>query len=190
MKISADELRMVRDYMDLTQAEMAAHIGVSARTVVNWETNGVPASKVDRISRLLARELDDAKSFRKFHEESADLPEPSEEDYARWVNDGHINDYVEEPRPGMSAEQRRSHLLQAFTDTDLLNELKSRALRRGDRAAHWNAARMERYQRFVVPAWTDDEEPDYSKMSEQDAYDLAANKGEANIGHDEIPNET
>jgi hypothetical protein len=30
---------------------------------------------------------------------------------------------------------------------------------------------------------------DYSKMSEQDAYDLAAYKGDKNIGHDDLPNE-
>jgi transcriptional regulator with XRE-family HTH domain len=34
-----------------------------------------------------------------------------------------------------------------------------------------------------------DEDPDYSKMSDQDAYDLAAHKGEENIDHDELPHE-
>lgn len=34
-----------------------------------------------------------------------------------------------------------------------------------------------------------DEDPDYSKMSDQDAYDLASHKGEPNIGHDEVPHE-
>jgi transcriptional regulator with XRE-family HTH domain len=34
-----------------------------------------------------------------------------------------------------------------------------------------------------------DEDPDYSKMSDQDAYDLAAHEGDKNIGHDELPNE-
>lgn len=33
------------------------------------------------------------------------------------------------------------------------------------------------------------EDPDYSKLSDQDAYDLASNKGEPNIGHDESPHE-
>lgn len=33
------------------------------------------------------------------------------------------------------------------------------------------------------------EDPDYSKMSDQDAYDLAAHEGDKNIGHDELPNE-
>jgi transcriptional regulator with XRE-family HTH domain len=35
----------------------------------------------------------------------------------------------------------------------------------------------------------EDEDPDYSKMSDQDAYDLAAHEGDKNIGHDELPNE-
>lgn len=34
-----------------------------------------------------------------------------------------------------------------------------------------------------------DQDPDYSKMSDQDAYDLAAHEGDKNIGHDELPNE-
>jgi hypothetical protein len=34
-----------------------------------------------------------------------------------------------------------------------------------------------------------DEDPDYSKMSDQDAYDLAAHEGDKNIGHDELPHE-
>jgi len=34
-----------------------------------------------------------------------------------------------------------------------------------------------------------DDDPDYSKLSDQDAYDLASNKGEANIEHDESPHE-
>lgn len=34
-----------------------------------------------------------------------------------------------------------------------------------------------------------DDDPDYSKMSDQDAYDLAAHEGDKNIGHDELPNE-
>lgn len=33
------------------------------------------------------------------------------------------------------------------------------------------------------------DDPDYSQMSDQDAYDLAAHKGETNIAHDELPNE-
>jgi transcriptional regulator with XRE-family HTH domain len=34
-----------------------------------------------------------------------------------------------------------------------------------------------------------EEDPDYSKMSDHDAYDLAAHKGEENIDHDELPHE-
>lgn len=34
-----------------------------------------------------------------------------------------------------------------------------------------------------------DEDPDYSEMSDQDAYDLAAHEGDKNIGHDELPHE-
>jgi hypothetical protein len=34
-----------------------------------------------------------------------------------------------------------------------------------------------------------DDDPDYSKLSDQDAYNLAAYKGDQNIAHDELPHE-
>lgn len=34
-----------------------------------------------------------------------------------------------------------------------------------------------------------EQDPDYSRMSDQDAYDLAAHEGDKNIGHDELPHE-
>lgn len=40
-----------------------------------------------------------------------------------------------------------------------------------------------------IPVVRQDEDPDYSKMSDQDAYDLAAHEGDKNIGHDELPHE-
>ncbi|KUM34584.1 hypothetical protein AR689_10610 [Arthrobacter sp. EpRS71] len=42
---------------------------------------------------------------------------------------------------------------------------------------------------FIEPALLPQSDPDYSTMSERDAYDLAASKGEDNIGHDELPHE-
>lgn len=44
-------------------------------------------------------------------------------------------------------------------------------------------------QTHPVPAKTEDEDPDYSKMSDPDDYDLAAHEGDPNIGHDELPHE-
>lgn len=184
MNISADELRYTRSHLDLTQAEMAEFLGVSPRTIVNWETNGVPESKVARTLKIMGSALEDAKrTAEAIREMSSNLP--SDDDYAEWLQ------RAEEPEPeplGMTVEQRRAYLLQAFSDVDLTNELKSRALRRGDRASLWNAERMERYQRFVAPKW---EDPDYSEMSEQDAENLglAAKKADKHIGHDELPHE-
>lgn len=185
MNITADDMRLVRAHLDLTQAEMAAHLGVSPRTVVNWETNGVPESKVARTLKVIGRAIEDAKRAAEIIAEMADQPAPTTEEYEaamRWQEDS------QPEQLGMTVEQRRSYLLQAFSDVDLTNELKSRALRRGDRASLWNAERMERYQRFVTPKW---EDPDYSDMSEQDArdYGLAAKEADPNIGHDELPHE-
>ncbi|YCK81359.1 helix-turn-helix domain-containing protein [Arthrobacter sp. D3-18] len=186
MKITADELRFVRAHMDLTQAEMAQHLGISARTIVNWETNGVPDSKVARVHAVLRDEIAEAKEVQRWQEELAEMPmpePPSDDDKSGWLAAEHAE---MEARPGKSPDQRRSYLLQAFTDSDLLSELRTRALRRGDRTSTWDAARFERYQQFVAPKW---EDPDYSQMSEHDAYDLAASRGEENIGHDELPHE-
>jgi DNA-binding XRE family transcriptional regulator len=181
MKITADELRLVRAHMDLTQAEMAQHLGISARTIVNWETNGVPDSKTARVLSILKRDIEEAKEEEWFRESVASMPVPE-------APPGYVSAAAEEEdsRPGMHPDRRRANLLQAFTDSDLLAELRSRALRRGDRESTWDAARYERYQQFVAPKW---EDPDYSQMSEHDAYDLAASKGEDNIGHDELPHE-
>lgn len=55
------------------------------------------------------------------------------------------------------------------------------------------ARRIDNPQQRSAPSAADtreqDEDPDYSKMSDQDAYDLAAHEGDKNIGHDELPNE-
>lgn len=187
MKISADDLRQVRSHLDLTQAEMASHIGVSPRTMVNWETNGVPESKVVRVAKVIGKDLDEAKRIEEFLKDAAEN-RPSDEDYQSWIDNA--DDRPEPVQLGMTADQRRSHLLQAFTDIDLTNELKDRALRRGERASLWNAERMERYQKFVAPQWQD---PDYSNLSDEDAtrnrYGLAAKPADPNIGFDDLPHE-
>ena len=185
MKISADDLRLVRGHLDLTQAEMADHLGVSPRTVVNWETSGVPDSKVSRVNKVVGRDLEEVRHLEAFIEATKD-DMPTDEQYQQWINES--DERTEPAQIGMTADQRRSHLLQAFTDVDLINELKDRALRRGERGSLWNAERMERYQRFVAPRWQD---PDYSNMSEQDAkdYGLAAKRADPNIGDDDLPNE-
>lgn len=46
-----------------------------------------------------------------------------------------------------------------------------------------------RRQRAPEPDEAGEEDPDYSNLSDQDAYDLASKKGEPDIGHDESPHE-
>ncbi|MGM7776095.1 helix-turn-helix transcriptional regulator [Arthrobacter sp. KNU-44] len=202
MEISAEDLRLTRNHLDLTQAELAERLDVSPRTIVNWETSGVPARRVPRVEKLIGgaiREaLDLEASFQSFKETL-----PPEEVQNRWAEEGSAAQEAEPakpagfPEPGLHPEARRAHLLMPFSDTDLLNELRSRASRRGDRASSWNAERFERYQEFINPKWVElaakegdpDEDPDYSKMSEQGAYDLAAYKGDENIAHDDLPHE-
>lgn len=172
MKISANELRLVRSHMDLTQAEMASHLGISPRTIVNWETSGVPDSKAARVLSVLQHDLEEAKQEEWYRESVANMPVPE-------VPPGYLSADAEDEdsRPGLHPDRRRANLLQAFTDSDLLAELRSRALRRGDRESTWDAARFERYQQFVAPKW---EDPDQPNSSEADTFDLAARKGEEN----------
>lgn len=70
-----------------------------------------------------------------------------------------------------------------MTTQQLLEELARRIDNPQPRAPHTTSIPVVRHHD------DDHEDPDYSKMSDQDAYDLAAHEGDKNIGHDELPNE-
>lgn len=72
--------------------------------------------------------------------------------------------------------------LQAFSERALLEEM----LRRVKSAGPSDLTRPITSE-DIDAALEDD--PDYSKLSDRDAYDLAANRGEPNIGYDELPHE-
>jgi DNA-binding transcriptional regulator YiaG len=56
----AEQIRVARERADLTQVELAAVLGVSPRTVQNWERNGdsVPRPKHRRAIANFLRSLD------------------------------------------------------------------------------------------------------------------------------------
>lgn len=58
--ISAHDVRSLRARLGLTQAEFAHRLGVSPRSIVSWEANGVPGRSE---ARVLAR-LEDASPVR------------------------------------------------------------------------------------------------------------------------------
>ena len=53
MSISAETLRDARNRASLTQTELAEKLGVSSRTVVNWERTGVPARSEFLVASVL-----------------------------------------------------------------------------------------------------------------------------------------
>lgn len=61
MPITWMELQAARDAAGLTQAELAAKLGVSTRTIVNWEANGVPRKSEHKVVDLLAEHLETRK---------------------------------------------------------------------------------------------------------------------------------
>lgn len=189
MEINADKLREVRRHLDMTQAEFAEHLGVSQRTIVNWETSGVPESKTARVNRTLRRALIDMNVIAEMAK--VQPLEPTVDDWRemrRQAEEGYgplVDDWRSPGAP--SPSMRREKLLAPFTDIDLIKELEVRARKRGGRAGLWNAQRVEQYQQYVSPEWSED--PDYSDMTEEEAYELglAAKKGDEDIGHDESP---
>jgi transcriptional regulator with XRE-family HTH domain len=70
--------------------------------------------------------------------------------------------------------------VQDMTTQELLEELARRIDNPQGRSTHTTSMPVVREK---------DEDPDYSKMSDPDEYDLAAHEGDPNIGHDELPHE-
>lgn len=109
LQMSADDLRTIRYHLELTQAEFGERLDVAVRTIVSWESAGVPAYRAPRIHRRLGpvvREALDGKH--------------------RTVEES----YVAVQQDSTTPEDRRAQLLHIFTDLDLLSELQTRALRR------------------------------------------------------------
>jgi DNA-binding XRE family transcriptional regulator len=104
-QLSADELRTVRYNLELTQAGLAERLGVSLRTIVNWEATGVPARRVPRVERRIGTAIREARECERS---------------------------VEGGPPCDIADDRLSDALQPFSDNDLLSELQRRAMCRVD----------------------------------------------------------
>lgn len=186
MTITADELRDVRAYLDMTQVEFAQFLGVSPRTVGTWEANGVPESKEAKVAVVIGRHLRDLKVL----EGMPPLSDLVEDD----------GEEPEDSDPGDPAHMsptpvtRRARLLAPFTSRDLLAEVDRRLSVSGERMNRWDALRVEQYERYIAPSWVEPqghEFPDYSQMSEEDVrnYGLAAKDGDKNIAPGYIPDE-
>lgn len=57
MPISSDDLRDARLSMGMSQTDFASAVGVSTRTIGNWETNGVPERAERQVMRVVGRTI-------------------------------------------------------------------------------------------------------------------------------------
>lgn len=62
MVITWNELRDARERLHLTQEELASQLGVSTRTVTNWEANGVARKAEYKVERFFGDALTRARS--------------------------------------------------------------------------------------------------------------------------------
>ncbi|MGW9020701.1 helix-turn-helix transcriptional regulator [Leucobacter chromiiresistens] len=131
MVIRWNELRDAREQLSLTQEELAAKLGVSTRTIVNWERVGVARKAEYKVERFFG----DALKRDEANRVDAEL------DYISAV-------------AGMSTAERAEHedsisfehVLKEASDAELLEELTRRARTRGLVAVskEWELPRQSR----------------------------------------------
>lgn len=86
--ISGDELQSTRTFiLSMTQQQLADRLGVSLRTVGNWEREGVPESREYVVTRAIGDKLEEWRATERYFQDSRN---------ATWA---------EEPEEPMSAEE-------------------------------------------------------------------------------------
>jgi transcriptional regulator with XRE-family HTH domain len=74
MVITWNELRDARERLHLTQEELASQLGVSTRTVTNWEANGVARKAEYKVERFFGDALTRARAGADRAEAEPDSP--------------------------------------------------------------------------------------------------------------------
>ncbi|GAA1578815.1 helix-turn-helix domain-containing protein [Leucobacter aridicollis] len=117
MVISWNELRDARERRNLTQEELAEQLGVSTRTITNWERVGVARKAEYKVRRFFGDDLSDG----------AQRPDPfAEIDYNLEVQRMTLSDRAD--HEGVS---EFALALKEASDGELLEELQRRARKRG-----------------------------------------------------------
>ena len=111
-RISGQNLQDARRIIaDLTQSELAELLGVSVRTIVNWEADGVPAARTRLVRSKFGKALDawekSLKTLEEYSQIPASAPEPA-------------------PKGRSVIEDALRDLIQQATDAQLLDELARR----------------------------------------------------------------
>ena len=121
MVITAEELRDAREvHTDMTQRDLAELLGVSPRTIVNWEANGVPSKREARVLAKFGREIQftrEGRAAMAAHDEWMDSPEGRAHLEARGA------EYAE---AALREEDPIGYGLTNASDEQLLTELRRR----------------------------------------------------------------
>lgn len=144
MIITWTELKDARALRNWTQQELADAIGVHQKTIVNWESKGVPPKSAYKVKRVLGNELafvehremnpDDRTSFEDFREEwlrqQAVLDAEAEADPPYEPNPDLDDEYrLEQQQAAYDARVALQDTLAQFDSITLLQEVEQRIRR-------------------------------------------------------------
>lgn len=166
MTIDGRALELLRLAEGESREGLATKLGVSPRTIANWEKNGIPAHREGLVLSRFGARFREA-MIEADHLRSPAAPElPAAEEWSK-----PLDRLAGQPSRGRSDLSLREVLRPYSTET-LLNEVRLRV------------DELELQARSVPSA-----DPDYSKMEDPSAYGLAAKKGDKHIDHDQLPEE-
>lgn len=183
MNIDGLALQLARHADGLTRDEMAERIGVSGRTIANWEKNGIPQHRESLVLSKLGNRFNSAiaEAGRIRYLETPEGAKQENEWLERQAEILGYNDQVQ--ATSLSVED----VLRPFSTKALLAEVERRAEKLQSLVHKLSSAIDEQ-----APVDSDGL-PDYSNLSDEDVrknrYDLAARPAEPNIGFDDLPNE-
>lgn len=183
MNIDGLALQLARHADGLTRDEMAEKIGVSGRTIANWEKNGIPQHRESLVLSKLGPRFSSAivEADRMRYLET---PEGARQENEWLERQAEILGYNESSNSqNLSVED----VLRPFSTKALLAEVERRS-EKLQSLVHKLSAAVDESAPVDI-----DGLPDYSNMSDEDVrqnrYDLAAKEADKNIGFDDLPHE-
>lgn len=183
MNIDGLALQLARHADGLTRDEMADKLGVSARTIANWEKNGIPQHRESLVLSKLGTRFNSAIA-EAGKMRYLETPEGAKQENEWLERQAEILGYGEQAEPkSLSVED----VLRPFTTKTLLAEIERRADKLQALVHKLSSAVAQ-----DVPV-DNDGLPVYLEMSDEDVrknrYRLAAKEADPNIGFDDLPHE-
>lgn len=127
--ITGDDLKSTRTFiLHMTQQDLADKLGISLRTIGNWEREGVPESREYIITRAIGEELDvwrkTQNHIHEYHEEEWRLnQQPPSEEEKRALQEAQEKHDLEVVRNIIENERLA---IRRFSDESLLEEIARR----------------------------------------------------------------